>query len=87
MYVDCPEDMRSPGTGVTGSCEPLWGCWEPNLCLLEGQPVLLTAGPSLQPTPTPKKIDLLHIFIEGKYTCHSMCTEARKQPAGMGLQI
>ena len=44
--------------------------------------MLLNAGPPLQPTP-PLEISLLQVFIEGKCTCHSMYTEARRQPAGM----
>ena len=40
-------------TGVIDSCEPLCGCWESNLGLLEDQPVLLTTKPSLQPTLAP----------------------------------
>ena len=43
------EGVGSPGTGVTGSCEPPCGRWELNLDPLEEQSVLLTAEPSLQP--------------------------------------
>ena len=32
-------------------CEPPCGCWKLNPGPLEGQPVLLTAEPSLQPCP------------------------------------
>ena len=39
---------RSPGTGVTDSCEPPRGCWELNPGPLEEQPVLLTDELSLQ---------------------------------------
>ena len=42
------ESVRSPGTGVTDSCESPHGCWGLNPSPLEEQPVLLTAGPSLQ---------------------------------------
>jgi hypothetical protein len=43
------EGSETPGTGVTGGCEPPWGCWELNTGPLEEQPVLLTTEPSLQP--------------------------------------
>jgi hypothetical protein len=36
-------------TIVTDDCEWLYGCWELNPGLLEGQPVLFTAEPFLQP--------------------------------------
>lgn len=52
MCASCPwrpkEDVRSPGTGVTDSHEPSWGCWESNPDPLEEQPVFLTTEPSLQ---------------------------------------
>ena len=36
IYSWCPqrpeEGARSPGTGLTGGCEPPCGCWESNLC-------------------------------------------------------
>jgi hypothetical protein len=38
-----------PGTGVTDGYEPSCGCWEPNPCSLEEQPMLLTSEQSLQP--------------------------------------
>jgi len=40
--------IRSPGTGVTDTCELSCscGCWKPNLGSLEEQPVLLMAEPS-----------------------------------------
>lgn len=43
------EGTRSSKIGVTDGGEPLYGCWEFNLGPLEGQPVLLTAEPHLQP--------------------------------------
>jgi hypothetical protein len=36
---------------ITDGCEPPCGCWELNSGPLEEQSVLLTAEPSLQPTP------------------------------------
>lgn len=36
-----------PGNGVTEGCQPR-GFWKPNLAPLQGQPVFLTAQPSLQ---------------------------------------
>lgn len=38
-----------PVTGVTDPCEMPCGCWGLSLGLLRKQPVLLCAGPSLQP--------------------------------------
>jgi hypothetical protein len=35
-----PRKVLSLGTGVSDKCEPLWGCWQLNPGLLEGQPVL-----------------------------------------------
>lgn len=43
------EGIRSPGTGVTGRCEPQCRCWEWNPGPPEGQPVLFTVEPPLQP--------------------------------------
>lgn len=47
----CPwqpeESMRSPGTGVTGGCEPSFGCFELNPGPLEEQVVLVTPEQSL----------------------------------------
>jgi hypothetical protein len=48
--------VGSPGAEVVDSCDPPCECWELNLDPLEEQPVLLTAGPSFQPTPYPLKI-------------------------------
>ena len=46
----CPEGgIGFPGTGVTASCELPCGCWEPNFCPLEKQPVLLTVKSAFQP--------------------------------------
>jgi hypothetical protein len=41
-------DVRSPGAGVSGSCEPSRGCWEPRCDPLQEQPMLLVTEPSLQ---------------------------------------
>ena len=43
------EGVRTPGTGITDSCEPLCGYWELNLSSLEEHPVLLLTEPPLQP--------------------------------------
>ena len=40
--------IRAPGTAVSGFCELPCGCWEPNLGLLQEQPVLLTTKLFLQ---------------------------------------
>ena len=50
----CLATVASIGVKVTGfgamdSCKPPGGCWELNLGLLEKQPVLLSAEPSLHP--------------------------------------
>jgi hypothetical protein len=42
------EDVRSPGTGVSGDCEPSCS-WESNPVTPQEQQVLLNAEPSLQP--------------------------------------
>jgi hypothetical protein len=34
---------------ITDGCEPPCGCWELNSGPLEGQPLLLTSEPALQP--------------------------------------
>jgi hypothetical protein len=43
------KDVGSPGTVVTNAWKPPCGCWEPNPGPLQGQRVLLTTKPSLQP--------------------------------------
>ena len=40
---------RAPNL-ITDGCESPCGCWELNLGPLEGQPVLLTSEPPLQPS-------------------------------------
>jgi hypothetical protein len=42
------EDVRTPGTKITGVSQPPCGCWESNPEPLEDQLVLLTVEPSLQ---------------------------------------
>ena len=48
MYVCLCEDVWSPRTEVTDSCEAPSGCWELKWDPLEEQPVLLTSEPSSQ---------------------------------------
>jgi hypothetical protein len=43
------EGVRTPGTGITDSCEPLCGDLELTLSSLEEHPVLLLTEPPLQP--------------------------------------
>ena len=43
------EVVRSPGTGITDSCELSCGCWDLNLGSLKNKPMFLTAKPSPQP--------------------------------------
>ena len=45
-------EASSLRTEVTDGCDPPCGCWVLNPDPLEEQPVLLTAGPSLQPQAT-----------------------------------
>ena len=52
------EGIRTPGTEVTGSCEPPYGCGKQNPDPVEEQSVLLTAEESLQPTDKYKLISL-----------------------------
>ena len=49
LLVCVREGVRSPGTGVTGSCELPCRFWELNPGPLEEQPVLVTTKPTLQP--------------------------------------
>lgn len=49
-YLQGPEEgITSPGPGVADGYEPPHGFWEPNSSPLQGQQVLLTSKPSLQP--------------------------------------
>jgi hypothetical protein len=48
LYSETRGTIRTPGTGVTDSCELLCRCWESNLGPLEEQPVLLVSEPSLR---------------------------------------
>lgn len=48
LHVFLCEGTGSPGTGITASCELSCVYWLLNLGLLEEQPVLLPAKPSLQ---------------------------------------
>ena len=48
-YVQRSEEtVQLPGVAVTGSCEPLCGCWEFNTGPLEEQHILLDTEPFLQ---------------------------------------
>jgi hypothetical protein len=49
LQVCVCEVVRSPGTGVTDSCEVPHGCLKLNLGPLKEQTVFLTAEPFLQP--------------------------------------
>lgn len=53
VHAWCPwrpeEGAGSPGTGVTGICEPSCGCWEPNPGYVPEKQVFLTPGLSLTP--------------------------------------
>lgn len=49
MSIEAQRGVTSLGTGATDACELSGECWELNSGLLEGQPVLLTVKPSLQP--------------------------------------
>lgn len=48
LHICLCQGVRSPGTGVTDSCELPWGCWELNPGPLEEQLVFLIAKPFLQ---------------------------------------
>lgn len=52
------ESVRSPGTGVSDSCEPTCGCWEWTH-LLQGQEVLLNTEPSVLRFCFPKQLDVV----------------------------
>lgn len=51
MCVQCPqepeESVKSSGIGITGVCELLCRCWEPNSGPPQGQQVILTVELSL----------------------------------------
>lgn len=53
LQVHLCEGVRSPGAGVTHTCELPCGCGELNQGHLEGQPMLLTDEPSLQAPGSP----------------------------------
>lgn len=53
QYLRRPEEGTIfPGVGVTGGCEQACRCWEFNRGLLEDEPLLLTAEPSVQSSLT-----------------------------------
>ena len=63
MCVCLCENIESPGTGVTDSCELPCGCGELNLGPLGEQSVFLTTEPSLQntsPIITPNEAPIQH---------------------------
>lgn len=43
-----PETSDLPGSGITGPCEPPWGCWESNSVALQDLYMCLTAEPTPQ---------------------------------------
>jgi hypothetical protein len=63
LHVCLREGIRSPGTGVTESCELPRGCWELYQDPLGEQPVPLTSEPSLWPQDFPLKNLLFENFI------------------------
>jgi hypothetical protein len=67
------KDAASPGTGVTDGSEPLCGCWDSNLVLLEEQPVLLIAKAS---SPAQKLIFKNVLFTQNeKFFNHEECAQ------------
>ena len=48
---------------ITDGCVPPCGCWELNSGPLEGQPVLLTTEPSLQPSSFSFSLYFFHVLI------------------------
>lgn len=50
LHVCLCEDVRSPGTGVTGGCEPPCEGWEQSSGPLQEHQVLPTTEPPLQPS-------------------------------------
>lgn len=65
-----------PGTVVSNSCKPFYGCWEQNSSSFQGQQVLLVAEPSLKMHGTglkvSKAIDNSNIAAVGYYSL--VCT-------------
>lgn len=58
------EDMRFPGTTVTGSSDLPQRCWEPNTGLLQEQQALLNAEPYLQPIKYVATSKILRILMD-----------------------
>ena len=73
------EGIRSPGTGVTDSCELPCGCWELNLCPLGEQPALLTSEPSLQPLVSFLKCVLIVFRFSHCFVCLEKFYKAKCQ--------
>ena len=73
VHCSCLQTQQKRASDpITDGCEPLCGCWDLNSGLLEEQPVLLTAEPSLQP--------LIYSFIqhcEGITVLYSTVKELR----------
>lgn len=53
LFMQCPQKPEdgagSLGNRLRDGCGPLSGCWKLDQSLLEGQPVILTTEPPLQP--------------------------------------
>ena len=77
LYVCLGEGVRSPGTGVTDSCELPCGCWELNLGPLQEQHVLLTTEPLLQP---PTKIHILNKIFGYSWEAEAEGLQLEGQP-------
>lgn len=68
QYLQRPEEgIRAPGIGITGSCGPPGGCWEPSIGSLQEQQSLLTAESSLQPQDEVLVKRVAQLASSGKY--------------------
>lgn len=77
--MEAGEGIRTPETGVTNGCEPLYGCWEPNI---EDQPVLLMTESSLQS----QNINVLDATLNLDYILRTRDEHSwKKIPVNMGI--
>lgn len=82
MHHMLEEGNRSPGTGGMAGYELLCWCWEPELCPMQEQPVLLAAELSLQPQHMHIKSLPVCMYV-CEYTCYCVCLFRDKTKAEM----
>lgn len=72
--MEFKENIRFPGTRVTGGCAMLDGSWESNLVLLQEQQVFLPTGSSLHH---------VHFVVETE----SLWTGAQQTASWLGIEL